>query len=491
MIYNSIFAKSFSRYEQKKLGYGALVACLLILFSLCTVFKPYINIGPIHDCESSTLAFSFYFNLHAPLLTSFSFSTVKLKLYVTLDTKMFMLNEETSSFPHIARAEETEETKKMEQVCFSEERTSYCQAEGDSRVHGKSSSVYIVSPETRILPENSSWSVRPYARKDDAEAMSRVREWSIKAVKDGMEFPQCTQHHIIPAVIFSTSGYIGNHFHEFTDIIIPLFLTSRHFNGQVIFMVSEMRPWWISKYQAILTKLSNYEVINIDKDDQVHCFPGVTVGLKRYPKELSIDPQKYSYSMKDFRSFLRESYSLKRVNAIKMRQEGQARLLILSRRRSRSFTNTAEIAKMGRSMGFEVMIMEAGGSMSSFANVVNSCDVVLGVHGAGLTNILFLPENAVLIQILPYGDVEWLAKYDFELPSKDMGLKYLKYKISVQESTLIQQYPQDHMFIKNPQPIGKLGWETFKSVYLEQQNVMLDLNRFRPTLQKALELLQQ
>ncbi|XLR17966.1 hypothetical protein HN51_064727 [Arachis hypogaea] len=262
-----------------------------------------------------------------------------------------------------------------------------------------------------------------------------------------------------------------------------------------------MRPWWISKYQAILSKLSNYEVLNIDKVDQVHCFTCVNVGLKRYPKELSIDPQKYSYSIKDFRSFLRDSYSVKRVNAIKLREEGedennknkkqQPRLLILSRRRTRSFTNTAEIAKMARSMGFEAIVMEAGGSMSSFANVVNSCDVLLGVHGAGLTNIVFLPENAVLIQIVPHGGFEWLAKYDFELPSKDMGLKYLDYKISAEESTLIQQYPQDHMIIKHPPSIGKLGWERFKSVYLEQQNVMLDLNRFRPTLQKALELLQQ
>ncbi|XLR17948.1 hypothetical protein S83_045860, partial [Arachis hypogaea] len=117
-------------------------------------------------------------------------------------------------------------------------------------------SVYIVRPETTILTENSSWTIRPYARKDDAEATS------------------------IPAVIFSTSGYIGKHFHEFTDIIIPLFLTSRQFNGQVKFVVSEMRPWWISKYQAILSKLSNYEVLNIDKVDQVHCFTGVNVGLK-------------------------------------------------------------------------------------------------------------------------------------------------------------------------------------------------------------------
>ncbi|KAL4331147.1 hypothetical protein HN51_037884 [Arachis hypogaea] len=233
---------------------------------------------------------------------------------------------------------------------------------------------------------------------DDAEATRRVREWSIKAVKDGMKFPQCTQHHSIPAVIFSTSG--------------------------------------------------------------------VNVSLKRYPKELSIDPQKYSYSMKDYRSLLRDSYSLKRVDAIKLREEGedennknkkqQPRLLILSRRRTRSFTNTAEIANMARSIGFEAIVMEAGGSMSSFANVVNSCDVILGVHGAGLTNIVFLPENAVLIQVVSHGGFEWLAKYDFELPSKDMGLKYLYYKISVEESTLIQQYPRDHMIMKHPHPLGNV-----------------------------------
>ncbi|XLR17955.1 hypothetical protein HN51_064681 [Arachis hypogaea] len=209
-------------------------------------------------------------------------------------------------------------------------------------------SVYIVRPETTILTENSSWTIRPYARKDDAEATS------------------------IPAVIFSTSGYIGKHFHEFTDIIIPLFLTSRQFNGQVKFVVSEMRPWWISKYQAILSKLSNYEVLNIDKVDQVHCFTGVNVGLKREEGEDENNKNK----------------------------KQQPRLLILSRRRTRSFTNTAEIAKMARSMGFEAIVMEAGGSMSSFANVVNSCDVLLGVHGAGLTNIVFLPENAVLIQVV-------------------------------------------------------------------------------------------
>ncbi|RHN43875.1 putative protein O-GlcNAc transferase [Medicago truncatula] len=526
MIYNTIFAKSFSRYEQKKLGYGAFVGFLLIVLSLC-IFKPYL--GPIYD--------------------------LNIKLSIGVDTKLLMVNDTSGSLkiaeddrivpknpvnatrishliapknpvnatrisPQMAKVADNAtktlindtsisppkaeveklETRKVEQeqpLCVSEARTEYCQTQGDIRVHGKSSSVYIVSRKTNSLAENVSWIIRPYARKSDAYTMSSVTKWSVKTVKPTHQVSQCTKYHSIPAVIFSTAGYTGNHFHEFSDIVIPLFLTCRQFNGQVQLIITDKKSWWISKHQAFLKKLSNYEIIDIDRDDELHCFPKVIIGLKRYHKELSIDPQKYSYSIKDFRDFLRSSYSLKRVSAIKIRDIGnqskKPRLLILSRKTSRSFTNTNQIAKMAKGLGFRVIVMEAGRNMRSIANVVNSCDVLMGVHGAGLTNILFLPQNAIFIQVVPFGgmQVEWLATNDFARPSEDMNIKYLEYKIRLDESTLIQQYPLDHMIIKDPSSIEKQGWEAFRSVYFDKQNVRLDVNRFRPTLQKALELLHQ
>ncbi|XP_027921181.1 alpha-1,3-arabinosyltransferase XAT2-like isoform X1 [Vigna unguiculata] len=462
MIYDTVLAKSFSRYEQKKLGYGAFLSCLFIVFSLCTVFKPYL--GPVH--------------------------ALNLKLFIGVDTKMLI----TRSSSQIAQQVEGKETKKEELLCTSEERTEFCQAKGDIRIQGKSSTVYIASSEATTLEKNMSRSLKPYARRDDVDAMILVREWTLKAENVvNQKVPECTQNHSIPAVLFSTGGYTGNHFHEFTDIVIPLFLTARKFNGEVQFIIADKRPWWISKHKPFLKKLSHYEIMDMDEDEGVHCFPSVNVGLKRYHKELSIDPQKYSYSMKDFRAFLRSSYALKRFQAIKIRngQHRKPRLMILSRKRSRSFINTDEIEKMAKSFGFDVIVKEAGKSMWGFAHVVNSCDVLLGVHGAGLTNILFLPENAVFIQVVPYGGyaLDWLATNDFGKPSKDMNIKYLEYKISLEESTLVEQYPLDHMFLKDPPLIGKIGWQEFKSVYLDKQNVKLDVHRFKPTLQRALELL--
>ncbi|KAJ7975178.1 protein O-linked-mannose beta-1,4-N-acetylglucosaminyltransferase 2-like [Quillaja saponaria] len=463
-MYETILARSFSRHEQKKLGFGAFVCCLLIALSFCTVFRSYL--GPLPN-----LKLRLSVGVHHKLLK---------------DTSSSNENEITS--PQIDKDEEIV-TEKVVLLCTKEERTDFCGIEGDVRVHGNTSSVYSVTGQLSILAENTSWSVRPYARKEDPAAMSGVREWTVKPVDGSHEIPQCTKNHSIPAVLFSIAGYLGNPFHDFADVLIPLFSTSRKFNGEVQFLITDKQPWWISKFQVVLNALSKYELIDIDTDNEVHCFPAVTVGLKRYHIELSMDPS-YNYSIKDFRDFLRNVFSLKRAKAIKISddQRKKPRLLIISRNRTRSFINTGQIGKLAESLGYEVVIAEAE-NVSSFAEIVNSCDVMMGVHGAGLTNMLFLPENAILIQVLPYGGFEWLATGYGSDPSKDMDLKYLEYKIRMEESTLIQQYPLDHEVLRDPSSIQKQGWKAFGSVYMNKQNVKLDINRFRPTLMKALELL--
>lgn len=114
---------------------------------------------------------------------------------------------------------------------------------------------------------------------------------------------------------------------------------------------------------------------------------------------------------------------------------------------------------------------------------------MVGVHGAGLTNMVFLPENAVVIQIIPLGAMEWLAKTDFEVPAQDMNLQYLGYNIRPDESTLIQQYPYEHEILKEPSAIYKKGWRSFRSIFLDNQDVKVDVIRFRQILHKAYGLL--
>ncbi|KAJ4974876.1 hypothetical protein NE237_008050 [Protea cynaroides] len=386
-------------------------------------------------------------------------------------------------------------------ICnVSDPRFDFCDAEGDVRIHGNSSTIFACSSQMGVLIGNDSWTVKPYSRKTDKTAMKSIQEFSVKAIGSGAheEAPSCTVNHSVPAIIFSTGGYAGNHFHAISDIIIPLFVTSAKFQGEVQFVVTNFQNYWIDKFQAILKQLSKYEIINIDTDKTVHCFPRMILGLKPY-KDLTIDPlmSLRGHSMKElFRQLIRKAYSLKKLTSIKMSDlptgnKKPPRLLIISRKRSRAFQNVHEIADLAKSLGFEVVVSEATMNLDKFAKVVNSCDVMMGIHGAGLTNLVFLPTNAILIQVLPWGGFEWVATNFYGQPAMDMDSRYLEYKIKEEESSLLQHYPLDHPVFRDPTSVHKHDWAIFKSVYLDKQNVKINLDRFRVTLLQALKLLHQ
>ncbi|KAL0415908.1 UNVERIFIED_CONTAM: Alpha-1,3-arabinosyltransferase XAT3 [Sesamum latifolium] len=357
---------------------------------------------------------------------------------------------------------------------------------GDIRVHGNSSAIFIAS-----LPEEelNSWTTKPYARKGDNYGMDYVRTWKINNVAENL--PDCSQHSSIPAIVFSTGGYCGNHFHDFTDMLIPLFLTAQQFHGIVLFLVADKRSSWISKYRMVLEKLSKYDIIEIEKETQVLCFVRVIVGLKAH-KEFGIDPlESPHYSMAEFRQFLRSTYSLGRELIIDCRPtcRTRPRMLIISRKQNRFITNENEVANLARNMGFDVVVEETGSNVSAVAKLVNSFDVLMGVHGAGLTNMVFLPENAVVIQIIPFGAELWAKPY-FQLPAKGMKLRYLEYKVSLNESSLLGKYPHDSEVYRDPHAVYKKGFIGFHSVYLSNQNITLDFHRFRKTILKAMEIIQ-
>ncbi|XP_034917337.1 beta-1,2-xylosyltransferase XYXT1 [Populus alba] len=527
MMYDNLLTRSFSKHERRKLGYGALAACLLITLSFFIVFNPYLGPLPLLNFMLSTGDDQKIFaandtssslQMDKEIIT-INDATSSSQEAVARDPEMVrndkklindtgssrqtvneivikdsLLVNDTSSSQQIATDSATK-NEKIELRCNIMGRSEFCEIKGDIRIDGNSSTAFIVSSETDILTaENTSWIIRPYARKEALEEKDFARKWSVKLVTDRPDIARCTRNHSVPAILFSVAGYSGNFFHAFTDIIVPLYSTAQPFNREVQFLITNRKPWWIAKFKTLLEALSGYEIIDIDDRHDIHCFQSLTIGLKgRNNKELSIDSSTSPYSMKEFRQFLRSSYSLKKITAAKIRDgdKRKPRLLIIPRKRSRAFTNVGEIAKLAESLSYQVIVAEPGSDVLGFAKIINSCDVVMGVHGAGLTNMVFLPENAILIQVVPFGRAEWTSRVSFEDPAKDMNIRYLGYKIKVEESTLMQQYPADHVVLRDPSAIWKQGWLAFRSIYLDKQNVTLDVNRFRPTLVKALELLHQ
>ncbi|XP_062201964.1 alpha-1,3-arabinosyltransferase XAT3-like [Phragmites australis] len=379
---------------------------------------------------------------------------------------------------------------------FSSPRSDVCELKGDVRVL-PNATVLLLHHSAR----RQSWRMKPHARKNDGHALAHVTEVTVASSHPtDRAAPRCTAKDAAPApaVIFSVGGYAGNMFHDLTDVLVPLFITTRQFGGDVHLLVSDAQPWWVDKFRPLLRGFSRHGVVDLDRERSgVLCYPHVIVGLE-FHKEMSVDAARTAgeYSMADFGHLARRSYGLTRDMAIRLHgrdgnHSAHPRLLIISRKATRTFTNVGAITRTATTLGYEVVVGEAErhADLPSFARLVNSCDVLVGVHGAGLANLVFLPAGAVVVQVVPLGGLDAMAAEDFGASARDMGLGYVHYGIAVEESTLARRYPRDHRVLRDPAAVRREGWMALRSVYLVGQNVTIDVHRFRGALRRAMELL--
>ncbi|EMS65844.1 putative glycosyltransferase AER61 [Triticum urartu] len=349
--------------------------------------------------------------------------------------------------------EQQQQTDNGKVVCIASPYSYTCDVFGDVRTNGTAHTVTLVPATSR--PERREWSIQAYAR-FNMTGIPNVTVTQLDSTSALSPAPACTVTHRVPAIVLALGGHLGNYFHDFSDALVPLFVASRRYGGEEFNIVPELVPG------------------------------GVPL------------------SMLNFTAFLRETYSLPRAAPIRLTNKKSSppvdgkkmkkpRLMLLDRGHYRKLVNVPEIVKAAEKAGFEVTIADPRFNVrvKELALSVNSFDVLLGVHGAGLTNSAFLPPGAVVIQVVPYGKLEPMAQREFGDPAANMGLRYLEYSISVEESTLLETLGPDHPAIKDPDSVHRSGWDKVAEYYLGKQNVRVDVQRFAPTLALALDHLRQ
>ncbi|KAJ3692411.1 hypothetical protein LUZ60_012761 [Juncus effusus] len=360
-------------------------------------------------------------------------------------------------------------------------RYNICSIEGDIRILPNVSTVFVISPSP-LDPNTSAWKIKPYPRKWESSTMETVSELTIQQLTDKSLACKCDIMHEVPAIVFSTERFMGNLFHDFTDMVYPIFLASHRYNGEVKFVVVDYLSKSMDKFQPYFKHLSHYPIINLDTESLVHCFPSVQIGLQN-PGPMGYEPEnpKNDDSIEEFKSFIRKGFSLERSHVERGRKP---RLLIMVRNGTRSIVNENDVITMAQELGFEVVTADAETTRDFYkiSRIANSCDVLMGIHGAGLANLVYLPTNGTLIQIVPWGGLYWVGKFDFGDPARGYGLNYVQYDIVVEESTLIEKYPRDHAMFTDPESIHKQGWKQVYEIFLHEQNIRLDIGRFRGIL---------
>nr|CAB3476522.1 unnamed protein product [Digitaria exilis] len=371
-----------------------------------------------------------------------------------------------------------------------------CEVDGDVRVNGTALSVFLVPTGTgRSSPERREWKIQPYSRK----IVPGIKAVTVAQLPDDATAPACTASYTMPAVLFAVGGLTGNFWHDFNDVLVPLFIASRRYAGEVQFLITNTEPWFTVAYRPILRRLTNYDVVDLDAGDaHVRCFPRVTVGV-HMQRDLGIIPEwvpgSQRFTMHDFTKLIRDIYALPRTSPTIPSPEKRPRLLVIRRTHTRRLVNEEEVVRAAEAAGFEALAVdlrrdEDKGVVAN-ARTVNTYDVVLGVHGAGLTNMLFLPPGGVLIQVVPYGKMDHIARLEYGDPARDMGLRYLEYIVTAEESTLLEMLGPEHPAIKDPESVHRSGWNNMTDFYLNKQSVRLDVARFAPTLAQAFDHLHQ
>ncbi|PUZ61266.1 hypothetical protein GQ55_4G262400 [Panicum hallii var. hallii] len=387
-------------------------------------------------------------------------------------------------------------------ICdLSDPRYDVCEISGDARALGANRTVLYVPPASERGADSQEWSIRDQSRKY-LEYVGKVTIRSLNA-SQAAAAPECTSRHAVPAVVFAMNGLTSNPWHDFSDVLIPLFITTRALDGEVQFLVSDLQPWFVDKYRLILRNLSRYDVVDFNQDGGVRCYPHVTVGLRSH-RDLGIDPARAprNYTMLDFRLYVREIYSLpppdvdvpyKEANRAAAEQQRKPRLMLINRGRTRKFVNFPEIVAAVQNAGFEVVPVEPRRDLSveEFSRVVDSCDVLMGAHGAGLTNFFFLRSNAVMLQVVPWGHMEHSSMVFYGGPAREMRLRDVEYSIAATESTLYDKYGKDDPVVSDPESIHKQGWQFGMRYYWIEQDIRLNVTKFAPMLHQVLQMLRE
>nr|CAD1828000.1 unnamed protein product [Ananas comosus var. bracteatus] len=252
--------------------------------------------------------------------------------------------------------------------------------------------------------------------------------------------------------------------------------------------------------------MSKYRIVDLAADQRVHCFSEMIVGL-RFHGELVIDPQQMpnGEGIQDFQALLRQAFDgppllrksrQRRQQAppppppppptFEHREPAGPRIVIFVRNQTRVLLNLREVVEACEEAGFRAQVVDAKQHtpLAAIHRAVASSDALLAVHGAAVTHFLFMRPPAALLQIVPIG-LDWAADAFYGAPARRLGLEYVEYKVSAEESSLSDEYDRRSPVLADPSAVAGRGWWEMKKVYMDKQNVRVNVSRFSATLQRV------
>ena len=220
--------------------------------------------------------------------------------------------------------------------------------------------------------------------------------------------PKLLKRREAPSGSFYTLGCNGHFFHFFANDVIPLLHFLRLYGAQIgplhIVTKSGFPPFIQQTLRAICATFKNVEILELGSSERL--VDVNALWLLRYPdnKEwMPVTPDEAD----DLGHLLSEFYQLPPATA-------PDQLLFVSRgdARLRRLVNEAELMAELTDLNFEFFYPKSGDHASQI-QAFRSARIIVAVHGAALTNLLFCQPGALVIELFPSNHIKstycWLA----------------------------------------------------------------------------------
>lgn len=313
----------------------------------------------------------------------------------------------------------------------------------------------------------------------------------------------CAVTHNSPVLVFSAGAWPRNFYHDFNENFIPLFITVDRFFPDHDFVIGifNCSGWWLRHYIDLLSSYTRHQIINLDEEKAVHCFPSAIIGLISHGASI-VDPTlqrgHHPKTLHDFRSFIAATYSKSHAShaplrnetnvdysppllppSLPWRLEGRPRLVLLNRKGARTILNIDKVYQAALEVGFDAVVYEPSRETSLHEDfrLIDSSHALIAVHGAGLTNMLFLRKGSVLMQLAPK-ESDWLGSLFYGKMAVRLGLEYMVYDLGEDESLL-------GMDKATKERLAREGGILKNWVWYKDLKIKLDVHRFKKYLKRA------
>lgn len=185
--------------------------------------------------------------------------------------------------------------------------------------------------------------------------------------------------------VWIIDNWSAGYFHWFTDALPRLMAVESFMDNHCILLPADFKT---CPYIVASLDLLNVPVKFFDKKRRLNVgeliLPGYTAKTGNYNKEF-------------IQKVRRKFTSSKTVHA------GKRIYISRNNAAKRKVLNEAEVIATVKEYGFEICIFEEMSFLQQ-VHLMQETDILLGIHGAGLTNMLFMPERGKILELRNQSD---------------------------------------------------------------------------------------